>query len=130
MDYQHIGLPQTASELQTLTKGAKVPALYANMERHPTEKVGSAEFAINQERKYLQQVSVMHGSHMAQRIVMERELMARPQRVFGRSNHFGLRSHMGKYEDMDLTDVLNDPYEQPMMDKELPHAHVQRVYCL
>ena len=41
MDYKHIGLTQTASESQSLTNGQQVPALYANMERHPTEKVGS-----------------------------------------------------------------------------------------
>jgi len=41
MDYKHIGLTQTASESMHLTKGTAVPALYANMQRHPTEKVGS-----------------------------------------------------------------------------------------
>ena len=47
MDYKHVGLTQTTSELHPLTRGEKQPALYANMERHPTEKIGSAEFAIN-----------------------------------------------------------------------------------
>ncbi len=46
MDYKHIGITQTASETTPLTTG-QVPALYANMERHPTEKVGSQAFAIN-----------------------------------------------------------------------------------
>lgn len=46
MDYKHIGITQTASENAPLTTG-QVPALYANMERHPTEKVGSQAFAIN-----------------------------------------------------------------------------------
>lgn len=77
MDYKHIGLTQTASESQSLTKGQQVPALYANMERHPTEKVGSQAFAINQERKVLQQMSVMYGSHMAMRTVFERSIMSR-----------------------------------------------------
>ena len=65
MDYQHIGLTQTASETSCLTTGGQIPALYANMERHATEKVGSQIFAVNQERKALQQMSVMYGSHMA-----------------------------------------------------------------
>jgi len=46
------------------------------MERHPTEKVGSQAFAVNQERRDLQQMSVMYGSHMAMRTVIERSIAA------------------------------------------------------
>jgi hypothetical protein len=102
MDYKHIGLTQTASETKCLTADRQVPALFANMERHPTEKVGSQAFAVNQERKDLQRMSVMYGSHMAMRTVMERSIMSQAQRQIGKSNHFGLNSHMGKYDEMDF----------------------------
>ena len=64
MDYKHIGLPKWASEQQNLMHGPSTPALYANMEKHPTEKMGTNAFA-EKERRYLQQLSVMYGSHMA-----------------------------------------------------------------
>lgn len=41
MDYKHIGLTQTASESQALLKGPQQTALFANMQRHPTKKVGT-----------------------------------------------------------------------------------------
>ena len=53
MDYKHIGLTQTASENQTLLLGPQQPALYANMQRHPTEKVGTQAFAAESERREL-----------------------------------------------------------------------------
>ena len=53
MDYKHIGLTQTASETQPLIVGPQQPALYANMQRHPTEKVGTQAFAADIERKEL-----------------------------------------------------------------------------
>lgn len=129
MDYKHTGLTHTASELQPLTKG-QTPALFANMQRHPTEKVGSAEYAINQERRALQQMSVMHGSHMAMRTVIERSIMAKAQRMYGRSNHFGLQSHMGKLEEMNFEDTLNDAHEQPAYDREIGHSKLQKIYGL
>ena len=47
MDYQHVGLTQTASENHVLTRGEKQAAIFANKQRHPTEMVGSAEFRAN-----------------------------------------------------------------------------------
>lgn len=100
------------------------------MERHPTEKVGSQAFAVNQERKDLQRMSVMYGSHMAMRTVMERSIMSQAQRQIGKSNHFGLNSHMGKYDEMDFQDAMGDPYEQPEMEKEIVHSKLQKIYGL
>jgi hypothetical protein len=77
MDYKHIGLTQTASESQALLIGPQQPALYANTQRHPTEKVGTQAFAVDAERRELQQMSVMYGSHMPMRAVIERNIMAR-----------------------------------------------------
>ena len=64
MDYKHIGLPKWASETANLAQGPQTPAMYANMERHPTEKMGTNAM-VDKERRYLQQLSVMYGSHMA-----------------------------------------------------------------
>ena len=130
MDFKHTGITKTASETQPLTVGPPVPALYANMQRHPTEKIGSQAFAVNQERRALQQMSIQYGSHMAQRTVIERNILAKGQRVYGRSSHFGLNSHMGLYEQCDFTDSFSDPYEQPELSRELPHSQLQRVYNL
>jgi hypothetical protein len=55
----------------------------------------------------------MYGSHMAQRTVIERTIVSKAQRLFGSSNHFGLRSVMGKYDEMDFCDMMGDTYEQP-----------------
>ena len=130
MDFKHIGLTKTASELQPLTVGPQVQAKYQTMERHPTETIGSAAFAVNQERRALQQMSVMYGSHMAMRTVIERSIMAQAQRPYGRSNHFGLNTDMGKYHTMDFADVLSDPYEQPQMDKEQIYSKMTKIYGL
>lgn len=130
MDYKHIGLTQTASESQALLLGPQQPALYANTQRHPTEKVGTQAFAIDAERRELQQMSVMYGSHMPMRAVIERNIMARAQRAGGRSNNFGLHSHMGRYEEIDFCDTLNDANEQPNYDRQLPHAKLQKIYGL
>jgi len=67
---------------------------------------------------------------MAQRIVIERNIMARGQRQLGRSNHFGLHSHMGHYEQMDFADSFSDPYEQPEFDRELGHKKLEKIYGL
>ena len=53
MDYKHVGLTQTASETQALLVGPQQPALYANIKRHQTEKVGTQAFATDTERKEL-----------------------------------------------------------------------------
>lgn len=72
----------------------------------------------------------MYGSHMAMRTVIERSIMSKAQRQFGKSNHHGLRSHMGKYEEMDFCDAMGDPYEQPEMEKNTPHSKLQKIYGL
>ena len=53
----------------------------------------------------------MYGSHMPMRMVIERNIMAKAQRQGARSNHFGLNSHMGRFEEIDFCDTLNDAYE-------------------
>ena len=95
-----------------------------------TEKIGSREFAANQERRALQEMSVQFGSHMAQRTVIERNILAKGQRVYGKSNHFGLSLHMGLYEQCDFADSFSDPCEQPELSRELPHSKLQKVYGL
>ena len=130
MNYQHTGLTKTVSELQPLTRGEQTPALYANMERHPTEKAGTQECAVNQERQNLQRPSVMYGSHMAQRTVLDRTIFSKAQRLYGRSTHFGPRTDMGAFEEMNVQDTLNDAYEQPAFDRELGHSKLQKIYGL
>lgn len=87
--------------------------MFATMSKHPTERVGTQVFAIEQERKDLQSMSVMYGSHMAMRAVLDRTLASRTQRVIGGSNHFSLNSHMGRYYEINFHDYLNDPNNQP-----------------
>ena len=38
--------------------------------------------------------------------------------------------HMGRYDELDFFDILNDPYQSPEMDKEGPHARMERLYGL
>ena len=86
-----------------------MPALFATMSKHPTERVGTQAFAKEQERKDLQSMSVMYGSHMAMRAVLDRTLASKSQRVIGTSNNFSLNSHMGRYYEINFHDYLNDP---------------------
>ena len=72
----------------------------------------------------------MYGSHMPMRMVIERNIMAKAQRQGARSNHFGLNSHMGRFEEIDFCDTLNDAYEQPSYDRSLPHTKLQKIYGL
>ncbi len=72
----------------------------------------------------------MYGSHMPMRVVLERNIMAKAQRAGGRSNNFGLLSHMGRYEEIDFCDTLNDANEQPSYDRQLPHTKLQKIYGL
>ena len=77
MEFKHQGLTKTATEL-----GLKGPqsALYSNVEGHPTEKMGAAAF-MDQERRNLQQLSVLYGSHMAMRTVIDRNIFASTKRI-------------------------------------------------
>jgi len=37
---------------------------------------------------------------------------------------------MGKYEEIDFADTLNDPYEQPTYDRAIGHSKLQKIYGL
>jgi len=79
------------------------------------------------ERKKLQELSLLYGSHMAQRRVIEGSLLAQVQRPSGfKSNQFGLNHHLGRYESFDFIDILNDPYENPLPDDEGNRARVEK----
>ena len=55
---------------------------------------------------------------MAQRHVIEASMLAQVQRPSGhRSSMFGLNSHLGRYHELDFFDTLNDPSENPNLDK-------------
>ena len=110
--------------------GPSVPAMYANMERHPTEKMGTNAL-VDKERRHLQHLSVMYGSHMAQRVVMDRSILATTQRVGGQgSSMFHLQMDMGRYEEMDFADILNDPREDPNPEREDIHTRCDKIYGL
>ncbi len=51
-DYQHKGVPRFQAETNSLTKGAAIPALYANQSLHPT-KIMQDNALVNRERKHL-----------------------------------------------------------------------------
>lgn len=57
---------------------------------------------MNNERQQLAQMSVMYGSHLPMRFVIERSILALYQRPggYGSSMH-GLNVHMGRYEEID-----------------------------
>ena len=72
----------------------------------------------------------MYGSHMAQRRVLDRTILASVQRVGGISSMHGLQLDMGRYETVDFADILNDPTEDPNLPKETPHDMCEKVYGL
>ena len=79
------------------------------------------------ERKKLQELSLLYGSHMAERRVIEGSLMAQVQRPSGfKSNLFGLNHHLGRYETFDVTDMFADPMEDPLPDLEGNRARVEQ----
>ena len=76
-------------------------------------------------------MSVFYGSHMAMRTVIERNIFGSVQRLGGHgSSMHGLKGHMGKYDRVDFEDVMNLPDESPLMDRETPHARLEKVYGL
>ena len=104
--------------------------MYANMERHPTEKMGTNAL-VDKERRHLQHLSVMYGSHMAQRVVMDRSILATTQRVGGQgSSMFHLQMDMGRYEEMDFADYLNDPSNDPELERDDIHTRCEKIYGL
>merc|ERR1712228_697339 len=129
MNYKHQGFPKYASEQEKINE-LQQPAMYANMERHPTEKMGTNAM-VDKERRHLQHLSVMYGSHMAQRVVMDRTILASVGRVGGKgSSMFGLQMNMGRYEVLDFADILNDPNEDPNPPKESQHDRCEKIHGL
>ena len=129
VDFKHEGMPRFATETGCLTGTAKPPALYANLERHPAEKMGAGAFE-NDERRHLQQLSIQYGSHMAMRTVIERNIFAQHQRLGGGGSAFALQSHMDRIYNLDETDIYNDPRESPYLEKEGIHARIEKIYGL
>ncbi len=76
-------------------------------------------------------MSVNYGSHMAMRTVLERNILGQVQRLGGHgSSMHGLKDHMGKDDRVDFEDYMNLPDESPYLDKEGPHARLEKVYGL
>ena len=125
-DYQHKGLPKFQAETGSLTRGPAQPALYANLPLHPTKAIQDS-MLIDRERKQLQEMSVLYGSHMAMRHVIEASILSQVQRPSGhRSSMFGLNSHLGRYHDFDFMDTLGDPNEVPTLDAEGSRARLEQ----
>ena len=43
---------------------------------------------------------------------------------------FGLNMAMDRYDELDFFDVLNDPYENPMGDRESIRERLEKEYAL
>lgn len=131
MDYIHKPVDRHQIDSQSLTVGPRQPALYANMEVHPVKTIQENLF-VQSERQNLQQMSVLYGSHMPMRVVLERSMLAQTRRLGGHgSSMFGLNMHMDRYDDLDFADVLNDPYmtpEMPVYAKEGISTHMEREF--
>ncbi len=66
---------------------------------------------------------------MPMRFVMERNILSQTRRLGGYgSSMFGLNMHMERYEDLDFTDILSDPYQTPQMDKEGITGQMEREF--
>ena len=76
-------------------------------------------------------MSLLYGSHMPMRYVIESSILSQHQRLggYGSSMH-GLNMHMGRYEELDFFDILNDPYTSPELDREGPHTRMEKMYGL
>ena len=86
---------------------------------------------MQQERRYLQQLSVTYGSHMAERAVVERSMFAASGRPGGfQSSLFSLNGAMNRYEELTFADILNDPNETPMPERTNFHTRMEKVYGL
>ena len=128
MDYVHKSVPKHQIDSHSLTQGPVQPALYKTMEIHPVKTIQD-NARVHAERQQLQQMSVLYGSHLPMRFVMERSILAQTRRPGGYgSNMFGLNMHMERYEELDFTDILNDPFQQPETDKEGIHGQCEKEY--
>lgn len=65
------------------------------------------------------------------RFVIERSILSQTRRLggYGSSMH-GLNIHMGRYEELDFCDILNDPYMSPDMERVDVHSRVAKQYDL
>ena len=63
------------------------------------------------------------------RMVIEGSILSSMRRPggYGSSMH-GLNMHMGRYEELDFFDILNDPYMTPDMEKEDVNTRMERLY--
>ena len=86
---------------------------------------------VNGERQELQKMSVLYGSHLPMRYVIERSILSQTRRLggYGSSMH-GLNIHMGRYEELDFFDILNDPYMNPTMERVDVHTQTAKQYDL
>ena len=75
MNLEHKGVPKFQAESASLTKGPTQSALYANQKLHPTKEMQDNAL-LNREKKHLQEMSVMFGSHMAMRHVIEASMLS------------------------------------------------------
>ena len=43
---------------------------------------------------------------------------------------FGLQMHLGRYHELDVMDILNDPNEMPDYDRVGPRARMEAKLCM
>jgi hypothetical protein len=128
MNYTHKAVPRFQCATDSLTVGPQQSAIYENLELHPT-KTMQDNLIVNAERQNLQQMSVLYGSHLPMRFVIERNMLAQTRRLGGYgSSLFGLNMHMDRYDDIDFLDILNDPNESPEMERVSIHAQMEKLY--
>ena len=75
MDYIHKPVPRHQTDTHSVTIGPVQPALYATLEVHPVKTIQD-NMAVHGERQQLQQMSVLYGSHLPMRFVMERNILS------------------------------------------------------
>lgn len=133
MEYVHKPVPRHQSESQCLTVGPQQPFTYATLEVHPVKTIIDNSL-VHGERQQLQQMSVLYGSHLPMRFVMERSILSQTRRLggYGSSMH-GLNMHMDRYDELDFADILNDPYQSPEMsnlERDGVHTRVAKEFGL
>ena len=76
-------------------------------------------------------MSVLYGSHMAMRHVIDASMCSQVRRLgpHGSSMHL-LNMQLGRYYDIDEFDTLNNPYESPVLEKEGVHSQLEKIYGL
>ncbi len=78
----------------------------------------------------MQQLSVLHGSHMAMRTVIDRNIFAQTKRIGEPSSMLALQDSMGRYYELDPSDIYNDPRETPELETEGFASKALKVYGL